>query len=1498
MIGVNRRDNEVFIQNIQKMRFKILVILFVASSFFLTRHNLYAQQTVPNEYLPGTPINYVRTWDVVKPETNPNNLTTSTTLRQSRMATNYFDGLGRPLQIVSKQGSMATGDDAVDLVSPIVYDEFGREQFKYQSFAANNTGSNTSIADGMFKSNPFQQQATFMNSQYGAQGETYFYSQTVFEASPLNRATKTMAHGNSWVGSSRGVEIKYWSNASTDDVKIWNVTDVANGFGAYALASPISVYPTGALYKTVSVDEQGKQVIEFKDKNGKIILKKVQLTAIADDGNGKNYTGWLCTYYIYDDLNNLRCVIQPEGVKTLSTSSWSLTTTLLDEQCFRYEYDERNRMIKKKVPGAGEVWMVYDKRDRLVLTQDANLRTDNKWLFTKYDQLNRPIMTGFYVNGSFPSQSSMQGYLNSQNMSLYENYQSSTFPLYSVNQSFPIVNFNDVLTIKYYDDYSWSGWYGFGAGKDNGYDSYFLTPSNSSYPYPQSLVQSNQTKGMVTGSWEKNGTVYIAYYDDKARVIQTRTNNISGGIDITTTQYSFSGQILQSVLRHEKAGINAQTHTVITKYEYDDLSRLLSIKKTVNSIVNGVSVSKPEVEIVKNEYDKLGQLKTKKVGRQKDANGNYTVNPIETLAYDYNIRSWLLGVNRNYLRDKGSPSYSGNYFGFELGYDKAATTPGSTTFGYLQYNGNIAGTIWKSAGDEIRRYYDYLYDNANRLGRANYYQYANPSSGDTWTPFGPSFSVHGSDPGSGNNVTGNDNFIKYDDNGNILSMVQHGFTLTNPNTIIDVLSYNYYNNSNKLKGVTDGYNDNNSKMGDFKYDPLTKTSIDYEYDANGNLILDNNKKISSINYNFLNLPSVITVTGKGTITYTYDAAGNKLKKEVNETGQPLNTTLYMAGAVYENDELQFLFQEEGRIRFKPVNGAIPASFQYDYFIKDHLGNVRTVLTEEQKTDAYPVASLETASISNESTFYGALNDGRVNKNTVAGYPNDPYTNPNDFIQKLRGDGVKMGANMVLKVMAGDKFTFRVNSWYKLNSSSPNAPNPISDLAIALASGVAGVSGGKATATGLTSSGISNTAATSFLSNQAYPDGSKPKAYLNWIFLDEQFNYYAGGSDPVGGNEELKPHLLSDVSVNKNGYLYIYVSNETPNVNVFFDNLQVSHTRGPIIEETHYYPFGLTMSGISSKALAFGNPKNKYKFNDGTELANGEFADGTGLELYETPFRSYDPQIGRFHQTDAMSDDYEDWSPYTFALDNPINFNDPTGLEADPPKETSTEEKPKELSEVVVKSSKKSKWNYNTWAYFANKNQNHDYFDLFQYLKNEGVNDRGLELFKDAWNSIEYEERLHQLRVAQFELEGRIAQEVAMWMTGEGLFYYGGKLVSWGYRGYKAWRKVKGVEKGFEKSKVLLNSARQLQAKFKHAENFGVLGNYSKTNAGKFSAALNQHINSSGVQAINGTYRGQSVVHYLNPNTGLNVISKPSGEFISGWKLNPAQLQNVLSHGGL
>ena len=213
----------------------------------------------------------------------------------------------------------------------------------------------------------------------------------------------------------------------------------------------------------------------------------------------------------------------------------------------------------------------------------------------------------------------------------------------------------------------------------------------------------------------------------------------------------------------------------------------------------------------------------------------------------------------------------------------------------------------------------------------------------------------------------------------------------------------------------------------------SKTSTDYTYDVNGNLVSDLNKKISSITYNHLNLPNVITVTGKGTITYLYDAAGNKLEKKVTE-GSRVTRTSYIGGFVYQNDTLQFTAHEEGRIRYR----ADSSLYAYDYFLKDHLGNVRMVLTDQVQQNAYPPASMEIADCGVENALYSNVNTTR--NDLPPGYPtNDTYTNPNNKVSKTNGSGNKIGPSIVLKVMAGDKFNLRVSDWYKTNGTTLGTP---------------------------------------------------------------------------------------------------------------------------------------------------------------------------------------------------------------------------------------------------------------------------------------------------------------------------------------------------------------------------------------------------------------------------------------------------------------------------
>jgi RHS repeat-associated protein len=262
-------------------------------------------------------------------------------------------------------------------------------------------------------------------------------------------------------------------------------------------------------------------------------------------------------------------------------------------------------------------------------------------------------------------------------------------------------------------------------------------------------------------------------------------------------------------------------------------------------------------------------------------------------------------------------------------------------------------------------------------------------------------------------------------------------------------------------------------------------------------------------------------------------------------------------------------------------------------------------------------------------------------------------------------------------MAGDKIDIGVQYFYNSLTGTSGPGLAPTDLLNSLATGLATLSAPLHSSFGTLNSPNSSpllAALQSSIANETGDGTSKPKAYLNWVLLDNQFNYVGGNNqsaamqvEGAGTQSNGQPRKLAypGISMSKSGYLYIYVSNATPGWDVFFDNLSVTHYSGPLLEEDHYYPFGLTMAGISDKAIKSQYAENKFKFNKGAELQNKEYSDGSGLEMYETHLRELDPQLGRWWQADPKTDQsYENVSPYSAMNDNPIRFNDVNGDEGE------------------------------------------------------------------------------------------------------------------------------------------------------------------------------------------------------------------------------------------
>ena len=618
----------------------------------------------------------------------------------------YFDGLGRPKQQIAI-GQSPTGKD---IITPILYDAFGRQPKDHLPYVPGDTNN------GAFRTGD---QEAVLQSYYSGLHPNDFtegiaasnpFSEKVLEASPLNRVLEQAAQGTDWaVGNGHTIKFDYQTN-STEEVRLFEVA-LTNTYEPTLIET--GFYNSGELYKTITKDEnhdgtstKNHTIEEFKDKQGRVILKRTYASTGSAQVEAHD------TYYVYDDFGNLSYVIPP-----LVNTSDGISNTELAEACYQYQYDARNRLIIKKIPGKDEEYIVYDTSDRPVLTQDANLRANNQWLFTKYDVFGRVVNTGIYTHDNAQDQAQMQGILdafytlavNDPIPNLYEGKVTSGSGYdnsYYSNQSFPVSNI-EILTINYFDDYH--------------FDTAGLTLPISVLDQPVTT----RTKTLATGSKIKvlnpspealeGWITTINAYDEKARPIYTASHNAYlETTDIVKTQLDFVGKVDQSISMHSKTG---QDDIVVQdEFTYDHSGRALShtqaIADSETSLLNAVpenleldgtshtdqpisathsiilkpgftatpgfhaSIS-PETpntvakELISlNSYDELGQLQSKKVGGAVSAELANSAG-LQTIDYKYNIRGWLKNINEDTNADN-------DLFDFSLAYNNP--TSGTALF--------------------------------------------------------------------------------------------------------------------------------------------------------------------------------------------------------------------------------------------------------------------------------------------------------------------------------------------------------------------------------------------------------------------------------------------------------------------------------------------------------------------------------------------------------------------------------------------------------------------------------------------------------------------------------------------------------------------------------------------------------------------------------------------------------------------------------------------------
>ena len=817
----------------------------------------------------------------------------------------FYDGLGYPSQEVFVGASPG---GLKSIYTPIVYDNMRRADVRtYLPYAA-------ATAAEIHDSLAITRQASFYAS-FPYQ-DTRPYTEKAYETSPVGRPLSALREGKAWHGGggndSHRSTFSYRTNTEDDAVPRYRITPGST------VASYAGVWPESTLHCAEAVDEALDTVRTWTDAFGK--------TVCTESGTwnrlGTSYEK-ARTLYIYDIRDSLAMVVQPEGVKALSTKpagerdlSFSLGSNthngdITDQHCFFWTYDGRGNVLTEHTPGAGLVKYAYDARNRQVLKTDSRTsppgQPNYRMVRTIYDQYDRVIGESL-VRSNVPIEV-LRSFASAGTTSDLPSSVTSQF----MSQT--------PLKAAEYFPFTWVS-----AGYPSSGDGAFT-------PDPGIAETTDLEKARIRGllRWETlypapavGGTVPAGtpsvtryyHYDSKGRVIQIKEFWSDGWSTRRSTKYDFVGNVLAEKEVHESSG--GRCDSLVTEYGYDERGRRISLCRSLDG-----DVLRPVYYV----YDELGRLSRKTIGDGPDYVGNVT--------FTYDLHGWTKEIEVETGWDDET------VFSETLSYADTLKDPYACRF-----DGNISGTafthrILTDGNGQPDSYlqtntWSYAYDGLKRLTDANHYP------GATLTP----------------SLTDTERDIAYDLNGNITFLKRYGNT-----GLENDLSFNH--DGNRMTALSDA-----NAMGT---DAGTKS---FTYDANGNMTSDGRKGLE-LTWNVLNLVDSAAMHGSS-LKYAWLSDGTLASVKADDgTGNGVQKR-YMGSFVYTSDtgssadeptEVESIAWDEGRILMNlptvvdtvavidiPEGGeqaivdtvavdsaAVTGLYRDCLYAVDHLGNVRAVI---------------------------------------------------------------------------------------------------------------------------------------------------------------------------------------------------------------------------------------------------------------------------------------------------------------------------------------------------------------------------------------------------------------------------------------------------------------------------------------------------------------------------------------------------------------------------